>query len=146
MGSSKNLMSLRCAVDLVGRLYKKSAGGRVSGGDRCRRQQHRPRRQPRRGYPDCLLSLFWVILRSYHIPHFHQRKAQNVAARPKTCIEAFLLVQASAASPRLVKVSAFHKICVTCVKQLVYNILYTISPACYDFLRSGEKPSAYQMN
>ena len=25
-GSSKNLMSFRCAVDLVGRLYKKSAG------------------------------------------------------------------------------------------------------------------------
>ena len=26
MGSSKNLMSFRCAVDLVGRLYNKSAG------------------------------------------------------------------------------------------------------------------------
>ncbi|MEE3449935.1 MAG: hypothetical protein VZR27_04415, partial [Acutalibacteraceae bacterium] len=25
-GSSKNLMSFRCAVDLVGRLYNKSAG------------------------------------------------------------------------------------------------------------------------
>jgi len=26
MGSSKNLMSFRCAVDLVGRLFNKSAG------------------------------------------------------------------------------------------------------------------------